>query len=405
MDLANEITSAKSFPNAVLPEPSSFEVRDKFEQCLTLYKALLLSLGEVNCRVVALGQVDVQRALEEYGRLKIWGQQTKATLSTQGSAGLDMSLRHEPQIREGLLEILAQISHQLDLAIFITQKVPGTYLNPSDQGSVSSLSSSSEYSSDSCSEGESEARPRVTKIEVLMSHIFEKIQLLYNLGSLLRRPGLSGRYLKSSNNTTLSPTELYDLQYVEEKLRQWKRDCNSFDWNSPEEEKGVTEEEIKSRVSGIDLNSPTSILSRRSAKANSQRRKQFKYWEKHPYQAPPDKTLDKQPAVFPEARDPDDADQPFIEDTATTVKASEKTGTLSVKTTPTAHSFSTIAKSAIFEPASNSHTRTIHAESVLAGKSTTRVPPVPAHSEAQFQCPCCGMNLDGFLMKNRMTWK
>lgn len=86
-----------------------------FSRCLSSYKRLLFALNKDNCRVIRLNQVNLQEILEEYGRLRIWGEQTKATLPERARGSLDDTLRHDPSLKEMVLENLDQLNDQLNL--------------------------------------------------------------------------------------------------------------------------------------------------------------------------------------------------------------------------------------------------------------------------------------------------
>ncbi|KAI1488984.1 hypothetical protein F5X96DRAFT_42443 [Biscogniauxia mediterranea] len=407
MELENKIGSAESSSEASPSTHSSAQIRDEFKQCFDRYTRLLLHLRKSKCGVVVRGEINVQKVLEEYGRLKIWGIQTKTTVSTRESGiptELDLLLSNEPEIRTSLLDILARMSRQLDLAIPIAQAVSDTDTNQSDRDSVNSSDSSSDYSSDSSSEGETDARYRTPSIKTLMSHIFEEIKLLYHIGSLLRRPELVGRYLKSSKGAPSTITELRDLQHVEEKVRQWRKEVSTGKYYTPKVEKSITEEHIQARSTEIDPESTIFVLSRRLAKANSQRREQFKYWEKHPYQEFSNDNLEHKKPIPPESQAFWRGDQLPMQDTASSAKVSEKKGTQSEKSIPTAHSFSVIHKSDI-EEESPIVPRTIYAESHIAGRSSTKVPPVPNSPGVLFECPYCHMKLIRSVMEDRNNWK
>lgn len=80
---------------------------------MTLYKRFLLVLNRENCRVVHLQQLNVPKILEEYGRLKIWGEQTRATLPENARGSLDDTLRNDTGLKEVVFDILRQLGAQL----------------------------------------------------------------------------------------------------------------------------------------------------------------------------------------------------------------------------------------------------------------------------------------------------
>ncbi|KAI0469641.1 domain found in Dishevelled, Egl-10, and Pleckstrin-domain-containing protein [Xylariaceae sp. FL0804] len=372
----------------------------QLESCIELYRVLLLALGNSKCRVVVLGQVNVERALEEYGRLKLWSRQTKPKYSADGrSSSLDFLLRHEPEIHQGLLDVLNQLVYLLGLAIPIAQlvHVDSDVDSQSDQVSTSSFSFISDRSSENSRDSSKEARPKAPKIKVLLSHLYEQIQSLYHLGSLLRRPGLSGRYPRSSKESPISTTELYDLSHIEEKLRQWNALGGAPQSRESLEEDAITESVIEKRAVERDSDHSANVLCHRFAKANLHRRQQLRYWAEHPYQLQTSQNLAHElPDKGGEAQHSKQADGPglLVDDEGSAAKGSVIRDSKSLTSNPTN-----------IETSSDLRSRTIYAESVVVDKMSAGVPPVPVCLEAQFECPYCHMNMDSATMKDRMVWK
>lgn len=71
-----------------------------FGNCMQAFREFLLALGEANCRTIVLKQVDLSEILEEYGRAKIWGEQTKADLPARARGSLDDVLRHDEDLKK-----------------------------------------------------------------------------------------------------------------------------------------------------------------------------------------------------------------------------------------------------------------------------------------------------------------
>jgi exonuclease III len=84
----------------ILPEQPLCSV---YVDCLTSYQKFLLALHAENCNVVRLGQVNVIRILDEFGRMKTWGDQAKATFPPGARGSLDDTLRKSPEL-EGTVE-------------------------------------------------------------------------------------------------------------------------------------------------------------------------------------------------------------------------------------------------------------------------------------------------------------
>lgn len=238
---------------------------------------------------------------------------------------------------------------------------------------------------------------RTPKIAILLSHIQEQIRLLYHLDALLRRPRLSGRYLKSTDkNYKRSPIEKHDCSHILEKHRQWTAVFNSNieqqdetqpeiiplqssqtrHHNTSDDEPAVSQDELTERESRQEKVEIHTIISR-LARANAKRRQQLSYWEIHPVTGNID------------------------EETSGTGRPKTKSLMSS-----SGDSFSSVARSAIDETDMDAR-RTVYPCSVTAGRKSARVPDVPreAFTEERVECPFCHAMLDSMTMKTRMSWK
>ncbi len=108
----------------------------------------------------------------------------------------------------------------------------------------------SDDSSSSVEKGEDHERPKTSKIVWLVQQIYEQIQSLFYLSSLLRRPTFTGKYIRSvSRKATASQGEeefslafcfsKFDFQHVVEKLRQWRSLVKDAEKLSDENEEPV----------------------------------------------------------------------------------------------------------------------------------------------------------------------
>jgi hypothetical protein len=104
-DFAYASTSASKRPSLAV----------SYSKCLGLYQHLLRLLGTKSCLVVHLEQVNVGKALEEYGRFQIWGEQTRAALPERTRRSLDDVLRNDESLKDAVSSILGQLSRLLSL--------------------------------------------------------------------------------------------------------------------------------------------------------------------------------------------------------------------------------------------------------------------------------------------------
>ncbi len=103
LEPAGQITSGKS-------------IHETFVRCLDLYRSLTFQiLDKENSETGVEDEVDLNRLMDEFGRLRIWGEQTKASLAPKARASLDDFLRNEERLNKEVKEVLAQLGTQLSL--------------------------------------------------------------------------------------------------------------------------------------------------------------------------------------------------------------------------------------------------------------------------------------------------
>ena len=260
------------------------------------------------------------------------------------------------------------------------------------------------------------SRPRVSKISVLMNHVFEQIQLLYNLSMLLNRPGLSGRYLRSTSkhrdNSELAHFTEFDYKHIREKLHQWKCKFKVISDEEGKEEAVTTAEDLEEREARKpSASDQTDILCRRLAKANTRRREQLLYWIYHPDRPDIVRSLDLNPDVTPElSKVLGKVKNVTMKSETSTIKPAEQktvAGSQNLKSVASEHSFSIIAASDVFDKETKTRARTIYAQSTMGNKPSNRVPEVPkaAKTFPAFRCPYCHLMLESRVMADRVSWK
>lgn len=287
-----------------------------------------------------------------------------------------------------------------------------------DSGSDSDSQADS-YSNDDRSHRVSNRRhARVSKISVLVNLTFEQIQLLYRLSLLLNRPGLSGRYLRSTNkhedDSKLSYFAEFDYKHICEKLHQWKRGLEVTIDEEGKEETATTAEDIEERKNREpSLSDETEILCRRLAKSNTRRREQLQYWIDHPDR--PDVVRSRNATDAPEIDLTSGEARVKTKSVATksqtsTVKLAEQKTVVDgqfPKSITSKQSFSTVAVSDVFNNKTSLAPRTIYAQSTVGNKTSNRVPDVPtaAKTSPTFKCPYCNLVLESKVMADRLSWK
>jgi hypothetical protein len=94
---------------ALSTRASSPSLSELYVECIQSFGEYLLVLSEKDCRVIRLGQVHLPEILEEYGRTKVWGDQTKADLPARARGSLDDTLRHDAELKYLVQAILMRL--------------------------------------------------------------------------------------------------------------------------------------------------------------------------------------------------------------------------------------------------------------------------------------------------------
>lgn len=98
-------------------KPPTQSLSQLFQECLRRYSQLCLALGQDGCEVVKLEHIDLEKARGEFGRLRLWGSQSKAALPAQARGSLDDALRHDQTIADKVADMFRLLMDQLDLGM------------------------------------------------------------------------------------------------------------------------------------------------------------------------------------------------------------------------------------------------------------------------------------------------
>ncbi|KAK2877137.1 hypothetical protein FQN49_001381 [Arthroderma sp. PD_2] len=379
-----------------------------YAECIQSFTRLILSLSEEHCRVIRLKQVHLPQLLEEYGRTKIWGDQTKAELPSTARGSLDDTLRHDTELRcltkAGIMVTMARLLSDSTLATYIAKRKYDATAG-SDHDSISSVSADSDSDAvgegDDGGDGEHHYR-RMPKIRLLVQQIVEQISSLYDLSSLLRRPTIWNKYISSlpSKPDTVTLGNI-DENHIAEKLLQWRGLTKSAHSVKFEDEEVAPQRQGRA-VDGIE-----DILwfCHRLARANARRREQLRYWVDHPYSSRQDTANAFNPGLeqLPVGRRPVQAS----ESQASTLKPpNSDLPSKEPKTGISMQSFSTAAISDIHDTNTNVRPLTVYSPTVVGSKRSNYIPSLPkaASENKTFLCPYCGATLESSKMKNEQSW-
>ncbi|KAK0622606.1 hypothetical protein B0T14DRAFT_150612 [Immersiella caudata] len=384
-----------AFSTSAEPQIQGTDLGGLFNDCLDNFAFFLHSASKQSADPsswpAGLGSTAMERAFEEYARLRIWGQDFRAGLPDLARSSLAETLQYDKELREQVERMFSMMNDQIELAILNIHTSRSNDV-PEDNSEDGSSGSESSMTEDEC--------PRHQRLlSRHVKNIFDQVQLLYNLGILLRRPGLRRKYLKShvgNSNSRFEPTP-EDRSHVTETIRKWRAvgtgGADAGKAICPEEEKPVTWDELERRAKGVaEMHEPVGLIER-LARANTRRREQMMYWFEHPDQNISDLT----PVVGHGA---------LVKDAK------------SVRSTPTTiFSKDTIAASDLLggaqHPAGSQakgfdSNRTRYAGTVAGRGSRSRVPDVPREAKLQdtFECPYCFLQLESSLMKaDREAWQ
>ncbi|KAK9424910.1 putative C2H2-type domain-containing protein [Seiridium unicorne] len=385
--LDNHISDQESIPEeGSIFQESFLRPSNLYKQCLDGYRSFLLSIS---------GSPEIpqchgfNKMLEEYGRLKLWGDQTRA-LHPGVLGSLSYVLRDQKEVSETVQTTFQRMVGSLTSAIKAAEKPSIEELqkleNLDNDSDLDSISESEDSDLD-------EQWPHEEPLYIILRNIFDCIELLFQLSNLLRQQRFQDRYLHSSVHPNQPYGTIQDNEHVRLKVQMWRNDQrtegripiiegNSVElpWESGMEIPVSPEVMSQRKVSRARQESIDSDLFSRLAVANTRRREQFLYWETHPYSGDARARARKNGA---DGR-------------------SEKSQTI--------RTFSSIAKSAIYMDAMEPDTRaTTYAPSMIndVAQPTIRVPEFALISAGRdtFECPLCHMILDSEPMQYRQNWK
>ncbi|KAI8632051.1 hypothetical protein F5Y19DRAFT_422956 [Xylariaceae sp. FL1651] len=398
---------------AEIAQENSPYLAELYSECIDLFAKFVLALSEPDCDVVSRDEVRLPQIFEEYGRTKIWGDQSKADLPAGARGSLDDILRRDNDLRLLVRGILQRLKVLLQQATHIAQRK----YNPAqdiDQDSISSVSDSD------CSTDNEDAsqRRKMPKIRLFVQQIADQIRSLHDISSLLRRPTVTNKFIRSVNVepkiTTLQGLddlhldgafELYDAKHILEKVLQWRglgkstQSINFYD-------------EAVSPVNNAPNHQEIEYIQwfcQRLARANTRRREQLQYWKRHPYgpkqivtNANVMRDLNITQGIVPLKRQEED-----LRSQASTLKPLDPhVSHEGPKSVLSKQSFSTVALSDVHDTMTNTRPRTTYAPTAVGQDRAISVPEPPRtkYTEITFPCPYCGTILSSE-STTKQLWK
>ncbi|KAI0098654.1 hypothetical protein GGR51DRAFT_577007 [Nemania sp. FL0031] len=361
--------------------PSPVEL---YSECITSFAEFVGALTEPDCDVISRDEIQLPRVFEEYGRTKIWGDQSKADLPASARGSLDDTLRDNVDLKSlvgGILESMHIAYRKYD---------PDQSM---DQESISSVSDS-DYSTDNEDQPQNRKMPKVC---LFFKQITDQVRSLHEISSLLRRPTVT-------DNVAFRP---FDEYHVSEKVIQWRGFRKSLQTvGLPDEAAApVYDAPLYQEIEEVRW------FCQRLARANTRRREQIWYWKSHPYvsKQPIARVILTQEArirrdtVLSEDQGEDSRSQVSTLTPPDPINAHGEERPLSVFSRL---SFSTVSFSDVYDTKTNIRPRTIYAPTALGTDRAIYIPAPPEMIAGQttFSCPYCGMALD-FRDRRRDLWK
>ncbi|KAJ4146174.1 hypothetical protein NW754_001638 [Fusarium falciforme] len=312
-------------------------------------------------------------------------------------------------------ETTPSLSKSFNESTFIAEKKYDPVLG-SDHDSISSVSADdSDTGSDSGSDGDDQPRRnRMPKIRLLVQQITDQIRSLYDLSSLLRRPRIADKYIRSvssKSHTAASDTlplmvsfSKLDESHAIEKILQWRGLTKSGQSLSCENEPPAEERH------SLATDEVGNILwyCQRLARANTRRREQLRYWADHPYVSTQDKDTSSQtlPVLVKPPVKASEIKEELGSQASTLKLPSVKFPPAGPTSTVSKQSFSTAAASDVHDTKTNARPRTVYAPTNVGQGRSNAVPgPPKTDGKATFPCPYCGITLDSSEMQRRQSWK
>ncbi|PVH93565.1 hypothetical protein DM02DRAFT_733037 [Periconia macrospinosa] len=365
-----------------IPKPPQ-EISQCYGRCVSRFKELLALLSHPTDSISSPNEFNTSKALDQYVRLRTWGEESRAVLPTAARGSLDDRLRKNTTLKPMVTAKLIKPA----LRVHEGREVDSKTLGSSGSEDSDSTESSSEMDSVDRNVPIPPLKRTSTKI---FRNIHEDIDSLYQVLLMISRPDFGRHYIHSSNTDDADSTMLnyvdFDVRHVEDKIRSWERGNSSSN----------SEVNVIARDSSKPPNlHEGNILAQRLGKANTKRREQLKHWSKHPDQAPASHTTDatEKSEDFAASQDTPNANSASIP---------------SARSVVTTNTFSTVAVSDVFETGTiGGPPRTIYTDSTVGTQRSNRVPQVPRTSlqQPQFECPFCHLLLDSTRMQNRQEWK
>ncbi|KAI1174913.1 hypothetical protein F4777DRAFT_598900 [Nemania sp. FL0916] len=256
-------------------------------ECIDAFEKLILALSEPGCGVIYRDEIQLAPVFEEYGKTKIWGDQSKADLPAGARGSLDDTLGLDGKIEPLVRGILRRLRLLLGKA-----KQIGERKDDPGQDPDSDFTSSGGDSDSSTGTEEISQQHKTPKFRILFLRITDEIRSLHEISLLLRRPAVRDEFIRSGNSsveeTSLGSLDnghpsavfrAFDEKHVSEKVLQWRRRSRRSQRLNPLNEATAPVDDMFRHDDIEDVQ----WFCQRLGRANSKRRERLKHWKQYPY--------------------------------------------------------------------------------------------------------------------------
>ncbi|KAJ4987564.1 protein kinase domain-containing protein [Stagonosporopsis vannaccii] len=357
--------------------PDSLSLAKLYGQCVSGFQHLLSRLQDAAHHDLQDKAVSLDAALEAHGKLRIWAEQTRVFLPPSSRGSLDELVRDRAKTKRILISALKQLANLLHRgehcnSLTTTTTTRNDFTTPASDDRLKRDGSVNDPSQ----------TPQSTRLSLAMRYTLEQIYLLYNASALLKRPGLTGRYVRSKNSISDDVKSVqeyfqFDKAYVQEKLLQWHDD-----W-AVQNQEGYRGR-ISSSTANIDVKEDLVL---RLTMANLKRRRQLRYWLHH---ADVPETASALAEFEPGVQSRTSTLPPVVDNAVVSTAQDFHNGTSeAAHTTKSTVSFSTAVVTEVNDLHEQVAEQTEYEESAVGSSKSTPVPPLPqdGFKSARFDCP------------------
>jgi hypothetical protein len=93
---------------------NAVSLSQRYDKCIQSFEEFLFSAQREDCKTTELEQVSISTCFDEYGRFRIWGNQTNVELQGGIRGSLDEALREDNELKLVVHDTLVRLSNILN---------------------------------------------------------------------------------------------------------------------------------------------------------------------------------------------------------------------------------------------------------------------------------------------------